>query len=191
MSYIRRFRTYERTSHAAEWLCRARRLLGNGTGRRFETANLVAEDEAYDLHFLSETGGLVQASVGVTLDTEAFSEEAFVTLVVSGATLSEPSTPSLLRFIKGAPNHCRRIASICTGAFVLAEAGFLDGRRVTTHWLYARELQARFPAVRMDEDRIFINDGPVWTSAGMTAGIDLALELVESDLGDDGELFPR
>ena len=69
----------------------------------------------------------------------------------------------------------RRVAAICTGAFVLAEAGLLDGRRATTHWDFARELQARFPKVKVEEDRIFIIDGPVWTSAGVTAGIDLAL----------------
>jgi len=70
-------------------------------------------------------------------------------------------------------------------AFVLAEAGLLDGRRSTTHWHRARELQARFPKVKVEEDRIFITDGPVWTSAGMTAGIDLALAMIEQDLGAD------
>jgi transcriptional regulator GlxA family with amidase domain len=67
----------------------------------------------------------------------------------------------------------------------LAEAGLLDGRRATTHWTYARELQKRFPKAKIDEDRIFINDGPIWTSAGMSAGIDLALALVENDVGPD------
>jgi transcriptional regulator GlxA family with amidase domain len=75
------------------------------------------------------------------------------------------------------------VSSICTGAFVLAEAGLLDGRRATTHWHYARELQRGFPNVKVQEDCIFIADGPVWTSAGMTACIDLTLALVESDLG--------
>src|SRR3981081_2937621 len=75
------------------------------------------------------------------------------------------------------------IASTCTGAFVLAEAGLLDGRRATTHWHRARELQARFPKVKVEADRIFITDGPVWTSARMTAGIDLALAMIEEDLG--------
>uniref|UniRef100_UPI00135AE27A GlxA family transcriptional regulator n=1 Tax=Geminicoccus flavidas TaxID=2506407 RepID=UPI00135AE27A len=79
----------------------------------------------------------------------------------------------------------RRLGGICTGAFVLAEAGQLDGRRATTHWLVAHELRSRFPAVRVEEDRIFIVDGPVWTSAGMTAGVDLALAMVEKDLGSE------
>jgi transcriptional regulator GlxA family with amidase domain len=81
--------------------------------------------------------------------------------------------------------RCRRVAATCTGAFVLAEAGLLDGRRATTHWSTARELQARFPKVKVEEDRIFIIDGPVWTSAGMTAGIDLVLAMIEKDLGAD------
>jgi transcriptional regulator GlxA family with amidase domain len=75
------------------------------------------------------------------------------------------------------------VAGICTGGFVLAEAGLLDGRRATTHWYYARDLQQRFPEVRVEDDRIYIVDGPVWTSAGMTAGLDLALAMVERDLG--------
>jgi transcriptional regulator GlxA family with amidase domain len=77
----------------------------------------------------------------------------------------------------------RRVASICTGAFFLADAGVLDGRRATTHWYVARELRKRYPNIRMEEDRIFIIDGSVWTSAGMTAGVDLALAMVEKDLG--------
>jgi len=79
----------------------------------------------------------------------------------------------------------RRIASICIGTFTLAQAGLLDGRRATTHWLYGRELQNRFPKVKVQVDRIFIADGPVWTSAGMTAGIDLALGLLERDVGPE------
>jgi transcriptional regulator GlxA family with amidase domain len=72
---------------------------------------------------------------------------------------------------------------MCTGAFFLAQAGVLDNRRATTHWAHARELQTTFPKVKVEEDRIFIEDGPVWTSAGMTAGTDLAVSMVERDLG--------
>jgi transcriptional regulator GlxA family with amidase domain len=79
----------------------------------------------------------------------------------------------------------RRIAAICNGTFILAEAGLLDGRRATTHWRNARELQARFPNIKVEEDRIFIIDGAIWTSAGATAGIDLALAMVEKDFGAD------
>jgi transcriptional regulator GlxA family with amidase domain len=91
----------------------------------------------------------------------------------------------VIKFLQQALARCRRVAAICTGAFILAEAGLLDGRRATTHWHRARELQARFPKVKVDEDRIFIIDGPLWTSAGMTAGIDLALAMIEKDFGAD------
>jgi transcriptional regulator GlxA family with amidase domain len=76
-----------------------------------------------------------------------------------------------------------RIASVCTGALVLAEAGLLDGRRATTHWQFVRNMQRRYPKITVEEDRIFTIDGPIWTSAGMSAGLDLALALVEKDLG--------
>jgi transcriptional regulator GlxA family with amidase domain len=95
----------------------------------------------------------------------------------------KPSSNGLIDYLRAAGARCRRVASICTGAFMLAEAGLLDGRRATTHWLFARELQRCFPKVRIEEDRIFIIDGPVWTSAGMTAGIDLALGMIEKDYG--------
>jgi transcriptional regulator GlxA family with amidase domain len=97
----------------------------------------------------------------------------------------EPSTPGMLAFLKDAPKRHRRIASICSGALVLAEAGLLDERRCTTHWYHARDLQRRFPKVKMDEDRIFVNDGPIWTSAGNAAGLDLSLALIENDLGPE------
>ncbi|HEX7743269.1 MAG TPA: helix-turn-helix domain-containing protein [Sphingobium sp.] len=91
----------------------------------------------------------------------------------------------MIAFISDAPKRHRRIAAICTGAFVLAEAGLLNERHATTHWLHARDLQRQFPKVKMDEDRIFVNDGPIWTSAGMTAGLDLGLALIENDLGPE------
>ncbi|WP_204326403.1 DJ-1/PfpI family protein, partial [Stenotrophomonas maltophilia] len=84
-----------------------------------------------------------------------------------------PSSPGLIALVQRAASQARRVAAICTGAFVLGEAGLLDGRRATTHWMHARELRNRFPKCSADVDRIFINDGPIWTSAGMSAGIDL------------------
>jgi len=148
----------------------------------FEVANMVSEEPPYDLHFVSETGGSVKTSSGMKIESEPFSNLPFDTLVVGGATFPEPSTPAMIEFVRAAPKRHRRIAAVCTGAFVLAEAGLLDGRRATTHWLHARDLQKRFPKVKMEEDRIFINDGPIWTSAGMSAGIDLGLAMIESDL---------
>jgi transcriptional regulator GlxA family with amidase domain len=95
------------------------------------------------------------------------------------------SDATMIAFVQEAAKASRRIASICSGAFVLAEAGLLNGRRATMHWAHAASFRARFPDVRAEEDRIFINDGPVWTSAGMTAGIDLVLALIDNDLGPE------
>jgi transcriptional regulator GlxA family with amidase domain len=151
----------------------------------FEVANMLAEGPPYDLRFVSETGGKVKTSSGMWLETEAFTQMPFDTLVVGGATMPVPSTPGMIAFMREAPKRHRRVAAVCTGAFVLAEAGLLDGRHATTHWLHARDLQRQFPDVKMDEDRIFIHDGLIWTSAGMTAGIDLGLALIENDLGPE------
>jgi transcriptional regulator GlxA family with amidase domain len=151
----------------------------------FEVANSMAPEAPYDLHFVSETGGKVRTSSGMFLDTEPFTDMPFDTLVVGGATVPEPSSPGLIAFVREAPKRHRRIAAVCTGAFVLAEAGLLEGRHATTHWLHARDLQRQFPKVKMDEDRIFVNDGMIWTSAGMTAGLDLCLALIENDLGPE------
>jgi transcriptional regulator GlxA family with amidase domain len=151
----------------------------------FEFANITAGEPLYEVHFLSETGGPVRSSVGMTVETEPFGEASFDTVIVGGGTEPIEASPGLVAFVRGALPQSRRVAAICTGAFVLAEAGHLDGRRATTHWAYARDLQAQFPRMKMEEDRIFIIDGPVWTSAGMTAGIDLALAMVEKDHGAD------
>ncbi len=149
----------------------------------FEVVNTMDGGPYYDLLFISEKGGPVKTSAGAVLQTEVFTEKPFDTLVVGGATFPEASSPGLIAFMRDAPKRHRRIAAVCTGAFVLAEAGLLDGRRATTHWQHARELQKTYPKAKMEEDRIFISDGPIWTSAGMTAGIDLGLALIENDLG--------
>lgn len=149
----------------------------------FEVANAMVDPDPYDLHYVSERGGSVRTSAGLMLETEIFTDKPFDTLVVGGATVIAPSTPGMIGFVRDAPKRHRRVAAVCTGAFVLAEAGLLDDRRATTHWMHARDLQRAYPKARMDEDRIFINDGPIWTSAGMTAGVDLGLALIEDDLG--------
>ena len=149
----------------------------------FELANREMGEPVYDVRLLSETGGSIRASIGMSVATDPFGRANFDTLIMGGG--NEPPTPGLIDFVRRAFGRCRRVAAICTGAFILAEAGLLDGRRATTHWKRARELQARFPKVKVEEDRIFIIDGPVWTSAGMSAGIDLALAMIENDLGVD------
>ena len=151
----------------------------------FELANSEMGKPVYDLRLLSETGGSVRSSMGFSVATEPLSNANFDTLMVGGSAVAGSLTPGVVKFLRRALTRSRRVASTCTGAFVLAEAGLLDGRRATTHWNRARDLQARFPMVKVEEDRIFIVDGPVWTSAGMTAGIDLALAMIEKDLGAD------
>ena len=149
----------------------------------FELANSEMGEPVYELHVLSETGGLVPTSIGFGITTEPLDKEPFDTVIVGGSAVPGALTPGVTKFLQRAVQRSRRVAATCTGAFVLAEAGLLDGRRATTHWNAARKLQARFPNVKVEEDRIFIVDGPVWTSAGMTAGIDLTLAMVEKDLG--------
>jgi transcriptional regulator GlxA family with amidase domain len=158
-------------------------VMGFGALSVFEFANLSAGGPFYDVRLLSEAGSAVRSSLGVSVHTDAFDDSHFDTVVVGGSTGLAATTPALIAFVQRALLRSRRVAAVCTGAFVLAEAGILDGRRATTHWAHARDLQRRYPAVKVEEDRIFITDGPVWTSAGMSAGIDLALSMVEKDLG--------
>ena len=149
----------------------------------FETANWQIGKPEYQLTLLSEDGGPIATSLGSQIQTVSFKRRAFDTIIVAGGIEPPIPTPGLVRYLQYAFHRSRRIASICTGALVLAEAGLLDGRRATTHWNAAREMKRRYPRIAMEEDRIFIADGPLWTSAGMSAGLDLALAMVENDLG--------
>ncbi|EJM85461.1 transcriptional regulator containing an amidase domain and an AraC-type DNA-binding HTH domain [Pseudomonas sp. GM74] len=150
----------------------------------FEYANFSAAEALYDVRVLSENGHNLRASGGLSVGTEAFDGRVFDTvIVVGGDAIVEQAPEAVLDYLRASINTARRTASICSGAFVMAQAGLLDGRRATTHWAYARELQARFPAIKVEADRIYVIDGSIWTSAGMTAGIDLALAMVEKDHG--------
>jgi transcriptional regulator GlxA family with amidase domain len=152
----------------------------------FELASEAAAQPFYKVQVLSESGGLIRTSLGVAIETEAFGEPEFDTLIFgSGTRPSVAQSPGVSEFVRKGLGASRRIAAPCTGAFVLAEAGVLDGRRATTHWFFARDLRTRFPNIKVESDRIFVVDGPFWTSAGMSAGIDLALAMVENDLGAD------
>ena len=151
----------------------------------FEVVNRTLGEARYDVRLLSEEGGVVRSSIGVMVHTEPFDEGPFDTLIVGGeADVMSPSR-ALLEFVRKAPRISRRVASICVGAFTLAAGGVLDGRRATTHWAFAKELQKQFPNVKVEADRIFIEDDGVWTSAGMTASIDLMLAFVERDIGSE------
>jgi transcriptional regulator GlxA family with amidase domain len=149
----------------------------------FEVANKKAGKAIYDLHVLSEKGGQVASSFGMEVSTEPMGARDFDTLLI-GVGMEIPSTPpAIIAYLKESARTTRRLASICLGSFVLGDAGLLDKRRATTHWRFEQEFQRRFPETRLEIDRIFIADGPIWTSAGMSAGIDLALSLVENDHG--------
>ena len=143
----------------------------------------------YQLHTASLEGGLVHTVEGLAVDTRALLEldiTALDTLVVPGApdicqTLDEHA--ELTAWLRRESAAVRRVVSVCSGAFLLAQAGLLDGCRAATHWAMCDTLRERFAAIDVDADAIFIQQGAVWTSAGVTAGIDLALALVEADGG--------
>ena len=163
-------------------------VMALGTQSVFEFANVVAREEIYQVTNYSLLGGEVKSSVGASINTQrASSGELADTWMISGIVnpLAGDTTAEELKFIRTAAGLGKRIASMCTGAFVLAEAGLLEGRRVTTHWAYASALQERFPATRVEADHIFITDGSIWTSAGLSAAMDLVLGIVEKDLGNE------
>ncbi|WP_280171491.1 GlxA family transcriptional regulator [Agrobacterium pusense] len=137
----------------------------------------------YNLVMLSDAGGLVRGAMGIAVESEPLSDRHLDLIIIGGGV--EAATPATTAFLRNAVGRVSRIAATCTAAFVLAEAGLLDGRRATTHWARARELQLRYPLSKIEEDRIFVEDGPIWTSAGMTAGLDLALAFIERDLGTE------
>lgn len=142
----------------------------------------------YQTHVVSEHGGLLTTSAGLPILTEPLSALdgiAIDTLIVPGGSRDDVfhSPPPLVSWIASRAAHVRRLCSVCTGAFLLAAAGQLDGRNVATHWDWIARLKKLYPAVRIDGDRIFVRDGTVWTSAGVSAGIDLTLALIEEDYG--------
>ena len=144
--------------------------------------------DPYEVVVLSPAGGAIATSSGVWLLTEPLAASAGKpadTLIAVGGPGSRPAQDdaALIGWIRGEARRARRVCSVCTGAFLLGAAGLLAGRRVATHWAAAEELQRRYPEAKVDPDPIFVRDGKVWTSAGVTAGIDLALALVEEDLG--------
>jgi len=160
-----------------------------GPLQAFATANDLAGSDLppYALRMVSSGGGSVLASAGLTLLADPLppAGTALDTLIVAGGRGVEAAAadPALVGWVRGRALESRRFASVCTGAVLLATTGLLDGRRATTHWSLCAELARRFPTVRVEPDPIFVRDGPAWTSAGVTAGIDLALALVEQDLG--------
>jgi len=161
-----------------------------GPAQVFATADEMGSPAGgYSLTVVSPTGGVVATSSGIAIATAppAAARGPIDTLVIAGGPGARAAVAdrALIARIRGWSKRARRTCSVCTGAFLLAEAGLLDGKRAATHWSRCAELQARYPRVRVEPDPIFVRDGALWSSAGVTAGIDLALALVEDDLGHE------
>jgi transcriptional regulator GlxA family with amidase domain len=174
--------------HIGYLLTNGFQIMALATQTVFEYANKVMGEDFYVIKNYSVKGGDQHSSLGVAIATsKASAVEVIDTWIVCGVgnPLASPSSAEERAFLQQVGKSARRMASICTGAFVLAEAGLLEHKRATTHWSFAREMQARFPNIQVEDDRIYIVDGSFWTSAGMTAGLDLALAMVEKDLGEN------
>jgi len=141
----------------------------------------------YRVTLASTEGQTIRSESGIGLSTDPLPDprEKIDTVVLAGGsgTGSARHDAQLIAWIRDVAPRCRRLTTVCTGAFLGAEAGLLDGRRVTTHWASAERLRTEFPLLSVDPDPIYVRDGKYWTSAGVTAGIDLALALVQEDLG--------
>lgn len=154
----------------------------------FAEANTQAGHDIYRPIVLAERTGPLRSSSGVRLLPDGTLQPmAIDTLLVAGApgVMDRKASNALMDWLRIMAPKARRYGSVCSGASVLAEAGLLDGRRVATHWNVAEALAERFPAVTIDAEALYVFDGPVRTAAGVTAGMDLALRLVEEDLGRD------
>jgi transcriptional regulator GlxA family with amidase domain len=152
-----------------------------------EAAKLSGHSGLYDVQVIGITPGAIGGPCGLSLmpgRTIADPDEPIDTLLVAGGPQPEIDQAAVA-WLAGHAGHVRRCGSVCTGTFLLAAAGLLDGRRATTHWQHAEQLAALFPKVTVDPDPIFVKDGKFYTSAGVTAGLDLALALVEEDAGRD------
>jgi transcriptional regulator GlxA family with amidase domain len=158
------------------------------TARRVDARRDGDEPALYDTIVASVDGGVVTTSCGLPIMTVALAsldDIAIDTLIAPGGCKGDvfEAPPRLVAWIAQRAPQVRRVCSVCTGAFLLAAAGQLDGRQVATHWDWVSRLGAQYPGIRIDADRIYIQDGNVWTSAGVSAGIDLTLALIEADFG--------
>ena len=158
-----------------------------GPMQAFSEARFDDGRRAYNLVLASETGGPITTDTGVTLETvplNGTAVRAVDTLLVSGGDLDLPpaTTDALRSCLDAYIDRPRRLGSICTGAFILAGLGVLDGRRATTHWAFCHKLAHQYPAVTVEPDAIFVTSDQIWTSAGVSAGIDMALAMIEEDL---------
>ena len=156
-----------------------------GPAAVFGAANEASGRSVYDLQIVSPDGAAVASNAGVAIESRRIGGQPD-TLLVAGGSLglrTVMARQDVRRWLRKVAPRARRYGSVCTGAFVLAAAGLLDGKRVATHWASCDRLADRFPALTVDADSLYVVDGKVWTSAGVTTGIDMALALVEADLG--------
>ena len=162
-----------------------------GPAQVFTAANEHAAERGnampYEVRVVAPAGTQVKTTSGLSFVTEGLTDSAtpLDTLIVAGGrgVVRAAQDEALRDWLRTRAAGARRVASVCTGAFLLAAAGLLDGRRAVTHWRYCDQLSREYPQVQVDADPIFVRDGSIWTSAGVTAGIDLSLALVEADLG--------
>jgi transcriptional regulator GlxA family with amidase domain len=153
----------------------------------FEIASRIAGRPA-SIRVLAEVPGGVRSSSGVELLARGLrSSGALSTLIVAGGegVIAASQSAKIIAFVRAAARRGVRIASVCSGAYILAEAGLLDGRRATTHWGRTPHFLAAYPKVKLESDRIFVCDGEIWSSAGISAGIDLALAMITEDFGEE------
>ena len=153
----------------------------------FEIAGRLAGNPT-PIRIFAEAPGAVRSSSGVEMLARGLrSASGLSTLIVAGGegVVATSRSAKILGFVRAAQRRGVRIASVCSGAYILAEAGLLDGRRATTHWRRTRHFLATYPRVKLESDRIFVRDGDIWTSAGISAGIDLALAMVAEDFGEE------
>jgi transcriptional regulator GlxA family with amidase domain len=152
----------------------------------FEIANRFAKSDT-PIRVMAAKPGPVRSTSGVEMLAHKFgSASAITTLIISGGEGVEAAARNkcVSQFVKAVAKRGARIASVCSGTFVLAEAGLLDGKRATTHWQRTRQFLSAYPKVKLEPDQIFVRDGQIWSSAGITAGIDLALAMVAEDFGE-------
>jgi transcriptional regulator GlxA family with amidase domain len=163
-----------------------------GPCQTFASADELGLADGYALTVVSPAGGVIATSAGIgiaTVPPRAVRGPIDTLVVVGGFGVTAAARDrALVARVRRWSARARRTCSVCTGAFLLAAAGLLDGRRATTHWDACRALQERFPTIHVEPDPIFVRDGAIWSSAGVTAGIDLALVLVEEDLGHDAAM---
>lgn len=151
----------------------------------FDVPRRELQPAPYRLEAYSEQGGAIVSSCGVSVNTLPLGRKRLDIFMVVGGTgaIAASGSPTLIALVRRTARRARWVASVCSGAFLLAEAGLLNGRRATTHWEYANALQKKYPQVQMEHDQIYVRDGHIWTSGGVTAGIDLALAMIEEDVG--------